>query len=243
MKIVAEEAKVIRITGDTVEQFLGVRKFHPEKNGKESRVGVVNGLAWTSVGGSMLEAEANVIPGSGKVELTGNLGTVMKESALAALSYIRSRATQLGISSSFYKEYDIHVHFPEGAVPKDGPSAGITVAVAMVSALTGTPVRGDVAMTGEISLRGRVLPIGGLREKSMAALRNGIHTVIIPAENEKDLQDIDQTVRSALQFIAVKHIDQVLSCALEQSPLTPTDTGGNNMEKAQSRGNRVNLQQ
>lgn len=244
MKLVTQDAKSIRITGDTVEQYLGVRKYHPEKNGKENRVGVVNGLAWTSVGGSMLEVEANVIPGAGKVELTGNLGDVMKESAMAALTYIRSRTAQLGISTSFHKESDIHVHFPEGAVPKDGPSAGITVAVAMVSALTGTPVRGDVAMTGEISLRGRVLPIGGLREKSMAALRNGIHTVIIPAENEKDLQEIDQTVRSALHFIPAEHIDQVLSCALEQSPLTPTDKNGNGVsENTRSRGNRVNIQQ
>lgn len=244
MKMVSDKIKIIRITGDTLDQYLGTRKYHPEKNGKENRVGVVNGLAWTSVGGSMLEAEANVVPGTGKVELTGNLGEVMKESALAALSYIRSRTTQLGISPNFHKESDIHVHFPEGAVPKDGPSAGITVAVAMVSALTGTPVRGDVAMTGEISLRGRVLPIGGLREKSMAALRNGIHTVIIPADNEKDLQEIDLSVKTALQFIPVEHIDQVLSCALEQSPLAKTDKTTNGMaESTQSRGNRVNLQQ
>jgi ATP-dependent Lon protease len=244
MKMVSQEAKTIRITGDAVEQYLGVRKYHPEKNGKENRVGVVNGLAWTSVGGSMLEAEANVVPGTGKVELTGNLGDVMKESALAAFSYIRSRTAQLGISPSFHKENDIHVHFPEGAVPKDGPSAGITVAVAMVSALTGTPVRGDVAMTGEITLRGRVLPIGGLREKSMAALRNGIHTVIIPAENEKDLLEIDQSVRSALHFIPVEHVDQVLSCALEQSLLTKADKNCGGMpESTQGIRNRVNLQQ
>lgn len=243
MKIVSQEAKTIRINGDILSEYLGVRKFHPEKNGKGQRVGVVNGLAWTSVGGSLLEAEANVIPGSGKVELTGNLGDVMKESAMAAFSYIRSRATQLGIPTDFHKETDIHVHFPEGAVPKDGPSAGITVAVAMVSALTGTPVRGDVAMTGEITLRGRVLPIGGLREKSMAALRNGIHTVIIPAENEKDLDEIDQTVRGALQFVPVEHVDQVLSTALEQSALMPTDKNGGIAEPTQTRGNRVNLQQ
>lgn len=219
MKIVSDEAKSLRVTGDTLEDYLGVRRFHPEKNGKESRVGVVNGLAWTSVGGTLLEAEANVVAGKGKIELTGNLGTVMKESAMAALSYIRSRATQLGVPANFHVEQDIHVHFPEGAVPKDGPSAGVTVATAMVSALTGTPVRGDVAMTGEITLRGRVLPIGGLREKSMAALRNGIHTVIIPHENEKDLEEIDQTVRAALHFVPVEHIDQVLSCALEQTTI------------------------
>lgn len=244
MRLVSGEGKSVRLTGDSVEELLGVRKYHPEKSGRESRVGVVNGLAWTSVGGTLLEAEVNVIPGSGKLELTGNLGDVMKESAMAALSYIRSRASQLGISSGFHKENDIHVHFPEGAVPKDGPSAGITVTVAMVSALTDTPVRGDVAMTGEISLRGRVLPIGGLREKSMAALRNGIHTVIIPAENEKDLQDIDPTVHSALHFIPVQHVDEVLSYALERSPLTRSDIADKAMtETGASRGNRVNLKQ
>ena len=190
-------------------------------------MGLVNGLAWTSVGGTLLEAEANVVPGSGKVELTGNLGNVMKESARAAFTYIRSRAVQLGVEADFYKEKDIHVHFPEGAVPKDGPSAGITITTAMVSALTGIPVRGDVAMTGEVTLRGRVLPIGGLREKSMAALRNGIRTVIIPKDNETDLEEIDQTVRNALQFIPVSHVDQVLANALERPPLAqPADQGG-----------------
>ena len=192
----------------------------------ENQVGLVNGLAWTAVGGTLLEAEANVIPGSGKVELTGNLGNVMKESARAAFTYIRSRAVQLGIEANFYKEKDIHVHFPEGAVPKDGPSAGVTITTAMVSALTGIPVRGDVAMTGEVTLRGRVLPIGGLREKSMAALRNGIHTVIIPKDNEPDLEEIDQTVRSALQFIPVDHVDQVLANALERPPLAQPDQAG-----------------
>ena len=219
MAIVSGEAKTIKVTGDSVETWLGPRKFHPEKNGMENQVGLVNGLAWTTVGGTLLEAEANVMPGSGKVELTGNLGNVMKESARAAFTYIRSRGKQLGIEGEFYKEKDVHIHFPEGAVPKDGPSAGITICTAMVSALTGIPVRGDVAMTGEITLRGRVLPIGGLREKSMAALRNGIHTVIIPKDNEPDLEKIDQTVRKALRFIPVSHVDQVLANALETPPL------------------------
>ena len=245
MRIVSDGVKTVRVNGDKLEDYLGIRKYHPEKNAKESRVGVVNGLAWTSVGGSMLEVEANVIPGSGKVELTGNLGDVMKESGRAALTYLRSRAIQLGIPGNFYKENDIHVHFPEGAIPKDGPSAGITVAVAMVSALIGTPVRGDVAMTGEITLRGRVLPIGGLREKLMAALRNGIHTVIIPAENEKDLEEIDQTVRAALNFIPVEHVDQVLAYALEQPPVAITGKKDEGVlpESATSRGNPVNLKQ
>ncbi|HIY07517.1 MAG TPA: endopeptidase La [Candidatus Evtepia faecigallinarum] len=228
MGIVSQTYKQAHVNGDNVETFLGPRKYHPEKEGMENQVGLVNGLAWTAVGGTLLEAEANVVPGSGKVELTGNLGNVMKESAKAAFTYIRSRAVQLGVEADFYKEKDIHVHFPEGAVPKDGPSAGITITTAMVSALTGIPVRGDVAMTGEVTLRGRVLPIGGLREKSMAALRNGIHTVIIPKDNEKDLEEIDQTVRNALQFIPVDHVDQVLANALERPPLAQpaADQGG-----------------
>lgn len=243
MRMVSENVKSIRITGDQIENYLGVRKFHPERRGKENRVGVVNGLAWTSVGGTMLEVEANVIPGTGKIEITGNLGDVMRESALAAFTYIRSRATQLGVAPTFYKESDLHVHFPEGGVPKDGPSAGITMAVAMVSALTDTPVRADVAMTGEITLRGRVLPIGGLREKSMAALRNGIHTVLIPSENKLDLEEIDQTVRSALHFIPVEHVDQVLAYALEQSPLSQP-AGTNAMSTTEKNaGERVTLRQ
>ncbi|MPM99975.1 Lon protease 1 [bioreactor metagenome] len=191
-----------------------MRKYHPERRALTEQVGVVNGLAWTSVGGELLEVEVNVVPGTGKIELTGNLGSVMKESAHAALSYIRSRALQLGIESDFHQKKDIHVHFPEGAVPKDGPSAGITIVVAMVSALTNTPVKRDLAMTGEVTLRGRVLPIGGLKEKTMAALRNGIRTVIIPSDNLKDLEEIDQTVRAALQFIPAEHVDGVLAHAL-----------------------------
>ncbi len=229
MVIVSGESKQVKVTGDTVEDYLGPRKYHPEKQGTENQVGLVNGLAWTSVGGTLLEAEVNVAPGSGKVELTGNLGNVMKESARAAFTYIRSRAVQLGIAADFYKEQDVHIHFPEGAVPKDGPSAGITICTAMVSALANIPVRSDVAMTGEVTLRGRVLPIGGLREKSMAALRNGIHTVIIPKENEKDLEEIDQTVRGALQFIPVDHVDQVLANALEHPPLAQAQGMGESL--------------
>jgi ATP-dependent Lon protease len=214
MIIVEGESGKITVTGDQVETYLGTRKYTPERISATPIVGVVNGLAWTQVGGQLLEVEVNTMPGTGKIELTGNLGQVMKESCQAALSCIRSRAKDLGIDPDFYKNTDIHIHFPEGAVPKDGPSAGVTITTAIVSALTGTPVRNDIAMTGEVTLRGRVLAIGGLREKTMAAYRNGIHTVIIPAENEKDLADIDQTVRAALRFVTAEQVDQVLAEAL-----------------------------
>ena len=217
MKLVEGTCKSVSITERDLEEYLGAPRFHPEREALAQRVGVVNGLAWTSVGGELLEVEVNVVPGSGKVELTGNLGDVMKESAHAALSFIRSRASQLGIDGDFDKNRDLHVHFPEGAVPKDGPSAGIAITTAMVSALTDTPVKPGLAMTGEVTLRGRVLAIGGLREKTMAALRNGIKTVIVPAENEKDLEEIDQTVRAALHFILVEQVDQVLAAALSLS--------------------------
>ena len=211
-----EEAKRITVTASNIEAFLGIRKFLPDQLFGQDQVGVVTGLAWTSVGGDTLEVEVNVMDGSGKLELTGNLGDVMKESAHAALSYIRANAQKLGISSDFYKTKDIHVHFPEGAVPKDGPSAGVTVCTAMVSALTGAAVRRDVAMTGEISLRGRVMAIGGLKEKTMAALRRGITTVIIPKDNERDLEEIDQRVRSRLNFVVASHVDTVLDTALNR---------------------------
>ena len=211
-----EEAKRVQITHKNVETFLGVRKFLPEQMAKVDQVGIVTGLAWTSVGGETLEVEVNVMDGSGKLELTGNLGDVMKESAHAALSFIRANASNLGVASDFYKTKDIHVHFPAGAVPKDGPSAGVTVCTAIVSALTGATVRRDVAMTGEISLRGRVLPIGGLKEKTMAALRYGIHTVIIPKDNERDLEEIDQSVRNALNFVVAETVDTVLNTALNR---------------------------
>ena len=211
-----EKPRRITVTGSNVELFLGVRKFLPDRLPSTDQVGLVTGLAWTSVGGETLEVEVNVMDGSGKLELTGNLGDVMKESAHAALSYIRANAEQLGVAPDFYKTKDIHVHFPEGAVPKDGPSAGVTVCTAMVSALTNTTVRRDVAMTGEISLRGRVMAIGGLKEKTMAALRHGITTVIIPKDNERDLAEIDQTVRKQLNFIVASRIDTVLDAALNR---------------------------
>lgn len=212
--------KKLTVTPDDLAQYLGTRKYIPEHRAARDEIGLVTGLAWTSVGGETLAVEVNVMDGSGKLELTGNLGDVMKESAHAAYSYIRANAQKLGVAPDFYKTRDIHVHFPEGAVPKDGPSAGITVCTAMVSALTDTPVRRDVAMTGEISLRGRVLPIGGLKEKTMAALRHGVRTVIIPYDNLRDLDDIDRTVRAALDFVPAQYMDAVLETALLPKPQT-----------------------
>ena len=211
-----DSPKRITVTGSNIEDFLGVRKFLPDRLPANDQIGLVTGLAWTSVGGEVLEVEVNVMDGSGKLELTGNLGDVMKESVHAAMSYIRANADKLGVAPDFYKTKDIHVHFPEGAVPKDGPSAGVTVCTAMVSALTGVTVRRDVAMTGEISIRGRVLPIGGLKEKTMAALRHGIHTVIIPEANRKDLSEIDQMVRKSLNFVTAQTVDTVLETALNR---------------------------
>ena len=218
MRVVSNGVKSVSITDKNLEAYLGIPRYHPDHLPQAEQVGVVNGLAWTSVGGEILEVEVCVVPGSGKIELTGNLGDVMKESAHTALTCIRSRAQQLGIEGDFYKTKDIHIHFPEGAVPKDGPSAGIAITTAMVSALTNTPVKRGLAMTGEITLRGRVLPIGGLKEKTMAAYRNGITTVIIPADNEKDLEEIDPTVRSGLRFVTAEQIDAVLAEALSLEP-------------------------
>ena len=213
MRLVSKTVKRVSITEGNLEEFLGVRRFLPPVLDKDP-VGVVNGLAWTEVGGELLEVEVNVMEGSGKLELTGNLGDVMKESAHAAISCIRSRAAQLGIDPEFYKNRDIHIHFPEGAVPKDGPSAGVAITTAVVSALTGVRVRSDVAMTGEVTLRGRVLAIGGLKEKTMAAKRSGIRTVIIPRDNLRDLEDIDPVVREALRFVPAETVDTVLDEAL-----------------------------
>ena len=199
----------ITITPEKVEFYLGAKKFRIEETAKEDEIGVANGLAWTGAGGEMLEIEAAVLNGSGKLELTGSLGDVMQESAKTAVSFIRSKAEELGISKEFYKTSDIHIHVPEGATPKDGPSAGVTIATSLVSALTGKKIRGDVAMTGEITLRGRVLPIGGLKEKSMAAYRAGMNTVLIPFENVPDLDEVDSKVKEKITFKPVKSVDQV----------------------------------
>ena len=200
-----------------LEAYLGPKKYKPESQGHKDEVGVVNGLAWTSVGGEMLKVEAVKMPGTGKLELTGSLGDVMKESARTAYSYIRSISEALPLDMDFYKNTDIHIHFPEGAVPKDGPSAGIAITTAVVSALTGIPVRADIAMTGEVTLTGNVLPIGGLKEKTMAAYRNGIKTVLIPEENVSDLKEIDDAVKENVDFISVSKADEVLSLALSKN--------------------------
>ena len=212
--IAEEKFKSVNLKAGKVQELLGPAKYKEDEARSEDSVGLVRGLAYTAAGGEVLDVEVAVVDGSGKLELTGNLGDVMKESAKAALTYIRSRAAMLGIDPDFYKNKDIHIHFPEGAIPKDGPSAGITMTVALISALTNSPVRSDVAMTGEITLRGRVLPIGGLREKTMAALRAGVKTVIIPADNEADLENIDQTVRGKLIFVPTNHVDNIIDLVM-----------------------------
>ena len=237
MRLVTGTVKSVSVTEKNLEELLGIPRYHPDHIPQTEQVGVVNGLAWTSVGGEILEVEVAVVPGTGKVELTGNLGDVMRESDHAALTYIRSRAAQLGIEADFHKTKDLHIHFPEGAVPKDGPSAGIAITTAMVSALTGLPVKTELAMTGEVTLRGRVLPIGGLKEKTMAAYRNGIRTVLIPADNEKDLEEIDPTVKAGLRFVPVEQVDQVLAEALDlkvcepAQPLAQPHTGAQTAER------------
>jgi len=239
-KLVESEGAVKRISIDKkdIASYLGGRKILPELSAKEDLVGVVNGLAYTEVGGDMLKVEVAVLEGTGKLELTGSLGDVMKESAKAALTYVRSIAAKYGIPADFYKTKDIHIHVPEGAVPKDGPSAGVTMTTALCSALSGIPVRHDVAMTGEVTLTGRVLAIGGLREKTMAAYAAGIKTVLIPADNEVNLEEVDEEVRANIKFITCKHADEVLSHALAASPLNEVfaenDKGEDGFESALS---------
>lgn len=214
MQIAEGGKKSVNVTPDTVHALLGARKVKPDALLPTDTVGVVNGLAWTELGGEMLQVEAQSFEGTGKVELTGNLGDVMQESAKAAISYIRKHAETLGIDKEFYKNRDIHIHVPEGAVPKDGPSAGVTMITALVSELSNTPVRHDIAMTGEITLTGRVLPIGGLPEKSMAAFRNGIRTILIPKDNLSDLDEVDELIKSSVTFVPVDCVSQVLENAL-----------------------------
>jgi ATP-dependent Lon protease len=216
-EIVSKKAKKVAVTARNLEKFAGVRKFRYGEAEAEDMVGVVTGLAWTEVGGEILTIESVMVPGKGNVKQTGKLGDVMQESVSAAMSYVRSRAPTFGIKPTLFEKRDVHLHVPEGATPKDGPSAGIAMATSIVSVLTGIPVRRDVAMTGEITLRGRVLPIGGLKEK-LAALRTGTTTVFIPKDNEKDLADIPDNVKKVLTIVPVSHVDEVISKALVRTP-------------------------
>ena len=210
--------KSFKVTDKNISDYLGVEKYSKDEIPDENQIGVVNGLAWTQVGGTMLPIEISALDGSGKIELTGNLGDVMKESAKTAVSYVRSKSEQYGIKSDFYKTKDIHIHAPEAAIPKDGPSAGLAITTALVSELTGIPIKKNVAMTGEISLKGKALPIGGLKEKSMAAYKAGCDTVIIPKDNFKDLAEIGTEVKTAVRFIPVTSFDEVMTQALEYMP-------------------------
>ncbi|MGE5726081.1 MAG: S16 family serine protease, partial [Acidobacteriota bacterium] len=219
------ETYTIKIASDKTEEFLGVPKSRDLAVHEKNEVGLVNGLAWTEVGGSILTTEVTVVDGKGKLLLTGKLGDVMQESAQAAMSYVRSRAARLGLPREFYRNLDIHVHVPEGAIPKDGPSAGITIGTAIASALSGIPVRRDLAMTGEITLRGKVLPIGGLKEKLLAAHRAGLFEVLLPKENEKDLPDVPENLRNVMKLQFVDTMDQVLALALER-PLPEVGVAG-----------------
>ncbi len=223
-KILVENTEQKITVGEKqLEEYLGPQKYKKDNAGQTDEIGLVNGLAWTSVGGELLPIEAVALEGTGKIELTGNLGDVMQESAKTAVSCVRSRADKLGIMREFYKRKDVHIHCPEGAVPKDGPSAGIAMATVITSALTGIPIDHSVAMTGEITLQGRVLPIGGLKEKTMAAYRAGIKRVIIPADNTADLAEVEQTVKDAVEFFPVRKIDEVLELALTRKPM-PRET-------------------
>ncbi len=218
-KIVTDEKTSVRITKNKIKEYLGPRKYLYDKTAERDEIGIVRGLAWTPVGGDTMPIEVNIMPGEGHLELTGQLGDVMKESARIARSFIRSVAVEYGIEQDFHKKYDMHIHVPEGAIPKDGPSAGITLATAMISALTKIPVRKNVAMTGEITLRGKVLPIGGLKEKVLAAHRAGVDTILLPAENKKDIEDIPENARKEIRLIPVSHMDEVIKYSLLRKPV------------------------
>ena len=215
----------VKVDEENVVDYIGIPKYRSNRHESQNEIGFVTGLAWTEVGGEILATEATLMEGKGKLTLTGKLGDVMQESAQAAMSYVRSRAQKFGIPKDFYRRLDLHIHVPEGAIPKDGPSAGITMATSLVSALTHIPVRCDVAMTGEITLRGKVLPIGGVKEKLLAAHRAGIRTVIIPRDNQKDLTDIPANIKDEFTIHFVESMDEVLKVALTYAPTPLRDNG------------------
>lgn len=208
--------ELVNVMPEHLEHYLGKPKYRQDKVNEKPEIGIVRGLAWTSVGGDTLQIEVNLMPGEGKIDLTGQMGDVMKESARTALSYVRSVSGKYKVAETFYKKHDFHIHIPEGAVPKDGPSAGITMATALLSAVTKTPVRADLAMTGEVTLRGRVLPIGGLKEKLLAAKTAGVKTVLVPKENEKDVEEISEEIREGLEIIFVETMEEVAERALRR---------------------------
>lgn len=217
-KILETKKSGVRITAGNLSRYLGAPRFHYDKAADNNEIGMVTGLAWTSVGGDTLSIEVTPMIGTGKLVLTGHLGDIMKESARAGFSYIRSRSAEFGLPEDFHEKTDIHIHIPEGAIPKDGPSAGITMTTAVISALTKIPARGDVAMTGEITLRGRILPVGGLKEKILAAHRAGIKKVLIPSENSRDLDEIPDNIKRKVEVVPVETMDEVLSHALVRLP-------------------------
>src|SRR4030095_13093465 len=221
-QILEGKVEKVELTPDNLGEFVGVRRFRHGMSEEEDQIGAVTGLAWTEVGGELLSIEAVTVPGKGQIRTTGKPGEVMQESVQPALSFVKARSPSYGVKPSIFARKDIHVHLPEGAVPKDGPSAGIGMVTAMISTLTAIPVRRDIAMTGEVTLRGRVLPIGGLKEKLLAALRGGTRTVFVPGENEKDLAEIPASVKDALEIVPVSHVDEVLARSLTQS-MTPIE--------------------
>jgi ATP-dependent Lon protease len=225
----------VTVEDDDLEKYVGVQKFDFGKAEEEDAIGQVNGLAWTQVGGELLTIEAVATPGKGKTTMTGSLGDIMQESIQAALTVVRSRSLTLGLIENFHENYDLHIHVPEGATPKDGPSAGIGMCTTLVSVLTGIPVKKDVAMTGEITLHGQVLPIGGLKEKLLAAHRGGIKTVVIPKENERDLKEIPDNIKADLNIVAVRWIDEVLELALQFMPEPIEGNKFQSLEKGSSK--------
>jgi ATP-dependent Lon protease len=235
-KIAEGEKGPFKITRANLQKYLGVPQFYPEMDQDESQVGLSTGLAWTEVGGDVLYIEVSLFSGKGDLLITGQIGDIMQESARAAVTYARANLDRFGVDDSFFENQDIHIHVPAGAIPKDGPSAGIAMATALISVMTGRPVDKNVAMTGEITLRGRVLPIGGLKEKALGALRGGIRTVLLPEKNKKDLSEIPANIKRRIKFVTVRHIDEVLPIALAASPPKKKKSGGRRRKRSQPAG-------